>query len=171
MPAIASTSFAGHARSHTAAQRLAAACASTRGSYPPLSGGSAGSCPFGVLPFVSEQSRRERSLCSPKPGKETSVRSFILLYHGPATPPEASHEGWPQWFQGVGDKLVDLGSPMADGFVIRADGTIANCASPLNGYSIIRAEDRDAVLAIVHDHPFLAAGAEYTIEVFEVPRK
>jgi hypothetical protein len=23
---------------------------------------------------------------------------FMLLYVGPATPPDASHEGWPDWF-------------------------------------------------------------------------
>lgn len=97
--------------------------------------------------------------------------SFILLYKGPTTPPGASHEGWPEWFQRVGDKLVDLGSPMAGGFVIHSDGTTSDTAVSLNGYSIIRADDRDAVLDVLRDHPFLNAGTERTIEVFDVPRK
>lgn len=99
------------------------------------------------------------------------MRSFILLYNGPPTPPSASHEGWPEWFQSVGDGLVDIGSPMADGFVVHPDGTTSDSAAGFNGYTIIRAEDRNDVLDLVRDHPFLAAGSDYTIEVFEVPRK
>ncbi len=99
------------------------------------------------------------------------MRSFILLYRGPATMPEASHEGWPEWFQGIGDKLVDMGSPMINGFVINSDATTSDTAGGFNGYSIIRAEDRDEVLDLVRDHPFLAGGGEYAIEVFDVPRK
>ena len=102
---------------------------------------------------------------------ERSVRSFILLYIGPITPPGASLEGWPEWFQSIGDKLVDMGSPMTNGFVVHSDGTTSDTAASFNGYSIIRAEDRDEVLDVVRDHPFLAAGSEYTLEVFDVPRK
>lgn len=99
------------------------------------------------------------------------MSSFILLYHGPKTPPGASHEGWPEWFRGVGDSLIDMGSPMIDGFVVHSDGTATDTATSLNGYSIIRAEDRDEALDLVGDHPFLALGDEYTIEAFEVPNK
>jgi YCII-related domain len=99
------------------------------------------------------------------------VGSFILLYKGPATPPGASHEGWPGWFQRVGDELIDMGSPMAGGFVIHSDGTTSDTAASLNGYSIIRADDRDELLGVLRDHPFLAPGAGHTIEVFDAPRK
>jgi YCII-related domain len=99
------------------------------------------------------------------------MSSFILLYNGPPTPPGASHEGWPGWFQRAGDKLVDMGSPMTNGFVVHSDGTTTETATSLNGYSIIRAEDRDEALDLVKDHPFLALGDEFTIEAFEVPNK
>jgi hypothetical protein len=99
------------------------------------------------------------------------MKSFILLYNGPTTPPGASHAGWPEWFQRAGDRLVDVGSPMVGGFVVESDGTASDTAAGLNGYSVVRAEDRADLLALVRDHPFLAAGSEYTIEVFEVPRK
>jgi hypothetical protein len=99
------------------------------------------------------------------------MTSLILLYRGPATPPGASHEGWPEWFQRTGDKLVDKGSPMANGFVLHADGTTTTTATSLNGYSIIRADDRDQALELLRNHPFLAPGREYAIEVFEVPDK
>jgi hypothetical protein len=96
------------------------------------------------------------------------VRNFILLYNGPPAPPNPSHEGWPEWFQRAGDKLVDKGSPMSNGFVIHADGTTTNTPSSLDGYSIIQAEDREHALGLVQDHPFLALGTEYTVEVFEI---
>jgi hypothetical protein len=96
------------------------------------------------------------------------MKNFILLYNGPPTPAGASHEGWPEWFQMAGDRLVDKGSPMANGFVIHSDGKTSDTAASSNGYSIIRAEDRDQALGLAKGHPFLALGTEYTIEVFEI---
>jgi hypothetical protein len=55
---------------------------------------------------------------------------FMLLYHGPATPTNASHEGWPEWFSDLGDKLVERGSPMADGLALRGDGSTKWLHSP-----------------------------------------
>jgi hypothetical protein len=97
--------------------------------------------------------------------------SFILLYDGPPTAPDASHEGWPEWFRRLGDKLVDTGSPMTAGFVVRGDGTTSDTAPSMNGYSVIHAADRDAVVDLLRSHPFLAAGGEYRIDVYEVPAK
>jgi YCII-related domain-containing protein len=120
-------------------------------------------CRFRVPPFVYGVI---------PPTKETrTMTSFMLLYDGPPTTPDASHEGWPEWFQGLGDTLVDMGSPMIAGFVVRADGTTSDTAAGLNGYSVVRAEDRDAVLDLLRDHPFLAGGSDYRIAVYEVPAK
>jgi len=98
------------------------------------------------------------------------MKQFLLLYHGPATPPGASHKGWPDWFNKIGDALVDIGSPMENGFVVQSDGSTSDNSSSLNGFSIIQAEDRAQALDLVKDHPFLAAGSEYMIEVFDVPK-
>ena len=99
------------------------------------------------------------------------MTTLILLCRGPSTPPGASHEGWPEWFQRAGDKLIDQGSPMANGFVLHSDGTTTETAAGLNGYSVIRADDREHALELLRDHTFLALGSEYAIEVFEVPDK
>ena len=50
------------------------------------------------------------------------MKKFLLLYQGPATPPDASHEGWPEWFNKLGDKLVDRGLPLAHGRSLRFVG-------------------------------------------------
>lgn len=99
------------------------------------------------------------------------MKRFLLLYNGPATPPEASHEGWPEWFDKIGDALVDLGSPMVNGVALRGDGSTSEKTTSLNGFSVVQAEDREGVLDLIADHPFVLLGREYAIEVFEVPRK
>jgi hypothetical protein len=98
------------------------------------------------------------------------VASYILLYRGPTRPTGASHEGWPEWFAQIGDALIDIGSPMLNGIAVSAKGEV-RAASDLNGYSLIRADDFEAVRGLVKDHPFLRASTDNSIEIFEVPRK
>lgn len=97
--------------------------------------------------------------------------TYILLYRGPTTPAGASHEGWPEWFAQVGDALIDIGSPMLNGHTLRADGSLSDDATDLNGYSLVKADDFEAVREFARDHPFLQASGENSIEIFEVPRK
>jgi hypothetical protein len=99
------------------------------------------------------------------------MKRFLMLYSGPPTPPSASHAGWFEWFRKIGDALVDQGSPMIDGLILHADGSTTDDAAGLRGYGLVQAEDRDAALELVRDHPLFAAGPEYTIELFEVPYK
>jgi len=99
------------------------------------------------------------------------MKRFLLLYNGPPPSPQASHEGWPEWFDKLGDALVDLGSPMVNGFALHGDGSVSDNTTGLDGFSIVQAEDRDRVLDLIADHPFVQVGSEYSIEVFEVPRR
>ena len=93
---------------------------------------------------------------------------FMLLYVGPATPPNASHKGWPEWFAKLSDRLIDRGSPMADGRVLHGDGSTSGATTRLNGYSIVQAESVDDVLSLVKDHPYQALGSEYSIEAYSL---
>jgi hypothetical protein len=97
------------------------------------------------------------------------MKKYMLLYKGPATPAGASHEKWPVWFGKIGGKLVDRGSPMMNGFVVRSDGSESDSATGLNGYSIIQARDLNAAKHLLKDHPYLSLGqTEYRIEIFEL---
>ena len=99
------------------------------------------------------------------------MKKYMLLYKGPATPPDASHEQWTVWFNKIGDKLVNVGSPMDNGFVLHNDGATSDSATSLNGYSVIQAEAISDVISLVKDHPFLSLGSnEYSIEIFELAR-
>jgi hypothetical protein len=99
------------------------------------------------------------------------MKRFLLLYQGPPAPPDAGHEGWPEWFAGIGDALVDLGSPTKNGIVARGDGSTSTDAPGLNGYSIIQAKDRSAALDLIESHPLLAFGGGHEIALFELPRR
>jgi YCII-related domain len=90
---------------------------------------------------------------------------FMVLYVGPPTPPDAAHEGWPSWFTNLGDKLVDRGSPLAAGRARGGDGSSGAAATQVNGYSLIQANDMDEALELVSDHPYLAQGREYFVEI------
>lgn len=95
---------------------------------------------------------------------------YLLLYTGPP-PANPTHEGWPDWFDTIGDALVDAGSPIRNGFVLRSDGSTSDVTSPPLGYGIVEAEDRVRALDLLGDHPLWRSGDEYAIEVFEVPRR
>jgi hypothetical protein len=99
------------------------------------------------------------------------MKRFLMLYSGPPTPPNPSHEGWPEWFSKIGEALVDRGSPMTNGVVLHADGSTGDETVGLRGYGVIQAEDRDAALELLRDHPLFAVGPEYAIELFELPAK
>jgi hypothetical protein len=98
------------------------------------------------------------------------MKRFMLLYMGPSVA-HPTHEGWPEWFSKIGDALFDRGSPLMNGVVLHSDGSDTGDAMSLNGYGMIQADDRDQALDLVRDHPLLALGPHYTIELFEFPQK
>lgn len=104
------------------------------------------------------------------------MKKFILLYNGPATnTADMSEEErnavmvkWGDWMKKVGDALVDMGMPMANGVSVVDDGS-QGIPSELNGYSIIQAEDIDGARALVEGHPFLSEGSgKFSVEVHEL---
>ncbi len=104
------------------------------------------------------------------------MKKFILLYNGPATKPEdmdpETVKGimakWGEWMGKVGDAMVDMGQPMANGEAVVDDGS-AGKALELSGYSIIQAEDMAGAKKLVEGHPFLSdKSGKFSVEVFEL---
>ncbi len=104
------------------------------------------------------------------------MSKFILLYKGPATPPEMMDEekrnkvmeAWRTWMEKAGPALVDVGSPMANGKAVVDDGSSGE-ATELSGYSIVEAGSIDEALKLVEDHPFLSdKTGQFSVEVFEL---
>jgi hypothetical protein len=100
------------------------------------------------------------------------ARQAIVNREKGETSPGASHEKWPAWFNKLGDQLVDIGSPMQNGHILKNDGSTRDSATNFNGHSIIQSRNIEAVISLLKDHPFLALGSdEYSIESFELPKK
>ncbi len=102
----------------------------------------------------------------------------MVHYHAPAeaiaqmanATPEQKAEGmkpWMDWQAKVGDKMVDLGSPMMGAFRLNADGTGSHNQSEITGYSIIQADDIETAKSLLKSHPHLQWTENVAIEIFE----
>jgi len=104
------------------------------------------------------------------------MKKFILLYNGPATPPEqmapeqvkSVMAKWREWMEKIGDAMVDMGQPMANGEAIVDDGS-AGKATQLSGYTIIQAENMEEAKKLVDGHPFLSdKTGKFSVEIHEL---
>lgn len=66
---------------------------------------------------------------------------------------------WNAWFGSLGDALVDGGAPFGRAVTLHGDGSSTEGATPLGGYSVVRADDLDAALAIAKGCPIHQGGA------------
>ena len=88
------------------------------------------------------------------------MKKYLLLYYGFVTPTKEIGEAWGKWFQEVGDKFVDSGSPFGFGREITKDGTINDLPlepNSITGYSIINARDIDEAEAIAKTNPMISS--------------
>ena len=90
--------------------------------------------------------------------------NYLLSYHG-GSMPETEEAGaavmaaWGAWMAAVGDAMVDLGNPVGHTVTVGSDGSTSDGggANPVTGYSIIKADNLDAALALVAGCPILAS--------------
>jgi hypothetical protein len=96
---------------------------------------------------------------------------YVLLYKGggvPATEEEQQQvlAAWNDWFEKVGQAMVDGGNPFGPSRSIATDGTATDGgASGMTGYSIVQADSLDAATELGKGCPVLASGG--TVEVYE----
>ncbi len=96
---------------------------------------------------------------------------YIIAYHGgkkPETPEEgaAGMEKWKAWIAGLGEAVVNPGTPLGMSKTVSADGVSDTDASnKLTGFSVVQADDLDAALEMAKACPFLDGG---TLEVAEM---
>lgn len=99
------------------------------------------------------------------------MSNYILAYHG-GKKPESPEDGaaqmakWKAWIGGLGDAVVNPGTPLGKSTFISSGGVSDDGApNPLTGFSIVKADDLDAALEMAKGCPFIEIG---TIEVAEV---
>ena len=87
------------------------------------------------------------------------MKKFLFLYYGFVTPTEEIGEAWGKWFESVGDKFVDSGTPFGYGREITHDGTneLPLQADSLTGYSIINAADMNEAEKIAKTCPIITS--------------
>ena len=82
---------------------------------------------------------------------------YVLTYRSQKgyTPSADTVAAWYAWFDGIGDQLVEMGRPVVERASI---GEYNPERTQLGGYSIVRAEDLDAAVAIAKGCPGLTLG-------------
>jgi len=98
---------------------------------------------------------------------------YILAYHG-GKKPESPEEGakhmakWKAWLGGLGDAVVNPGTPLGKSKIVSSDGVSDGGGSnALTGFSIVKADSMDAALEMAKGCPFIEIG---TLEVAEVKK-
>ncbi len=105
------------------------------------------------------------------------MKKFIVIYHAPQdmqaqaasmTPEQRAKgmEAWMAWAQKCGNKLVDMGAPLANGQALTPSGSSAS-KSGVTGYSVLQAENMEEAKALLQGHPHLGWNAACSIEVHE----
>ena len=99
------------------------------------------------------------------------MAQYIIFYIG-GKPPESPEEGarhmekWKAWIDGLGDAVVNPGTPLGKSKTITRDGVSdGDGTKPLTGYSIVKADSMEAAIEIAKKDPFLEMG---TLEVAEI---
>lgn len=92
------------------------------------------------------------------------MKKFVLIYCGFKAPTQEIMDAWNNWFNSIGDKMVDSGNPFGPGREISHDGTkeLPLSLDSITGYSIINAEDIDEAEEIVKGCPIITS-----IKVYE----
>lgn len=101
---------------------------------------------------------------------------YLLLYTGPATkqdemsPDEVDEELelWREWFESIGDAVVEVGAMTRDSDIHVDDGSAAD---PLEiaGYSIIETSDMASAKTMCASHPFVRdASGDFAISIHEL---
>ncbi len=89
---------------------------------------------------------------------------FLITYHAGDMPqdPESVAQvrrALAQWAAKAGAALADLGAPVRSATTISSDGIRDGApAGPFMGWSVIEAEDGNAAVRLLADHPFISSG-------------
>jgi hypothetical protein len=100
------------------------------------------------------------------------MADYILAYHG-GNKPESAEQGaemmakWKAWIAGLGDAVVNPGTPLGMSRIVSAGGVSDDGGSnPMSGFSVVTAETMDVALEMARSCPTLELGG--TIEVAEM---
>jgi hypothetical protein len=101
------------------------------------------------------------------------VPNYIIAYLGEAKKPDSPEEGkaqmekWKAWVSGLGDAVVNPGSPMGKSKIVSAEGVSSDDRSNgMTGFSVVKADNLDVALEMAQACPYIEAGG--TLQVAEL---
>lgn len=102
--------------------------------------------------------------------------NFMIAYHGgnkPASNEEgkARMERWKAWIEGLGDAVVNPGTPLPVSKTLTSAGVENdNDSNSMNGFAVIIADNIDDAVEIARSDPFLDTGGKIRVsQMMEMP--
>ncbi|MBC87639.1 MAG: hypothetical protein CL677_10730 [Bdellovibrionaceae bacterium] len=97
------------------------------------------------------------------------MAQFMIGYFG-GNPPASKEEGmahmeaWKAWVQGLGDKVVNPGTPLPQSKIVTAE-TVKDdtTGTGMNGFAVIKVDTLDEAVEIAKSDPFLKMGGEIRV--------
>jgi hypothetical protein len=99
---------------------------------------------------------------------------FVISYHGgkqPSSPEEGVTQmaRWKAWVEGLGDAVVNPGTPLGRSKTVSTGGVSDGSESRLTGFSIVKAANMDVALEMARKCPFLDMGTVEVAQVMDMP--
>ena len=91
------------------------------------------------------------------------MKKFVVFHFGFETPTPEIMDAWSKWFESIGDKIVDPGSPLGNGREISRSGTkeLPMGLESLTGYTVINAASIDEAEKIAKSCPMITSVRVY----------
>ena len=100
------------------------------------------------------------------------MANYMIAYYG-GNQPSSQEEGmaqmgkWKAWVEGLGDKVVNPGTPLMETKTITASNVQdENDPNAMKGFAVVRADSMEAAIEIAKSDPFLGNGG--TIRVSQM---
>lgn len=104
------------------------------------------------------------------------MAQFMIAYHGgdqPSSKEEgmAHQEKWKAWIEGLGDSVINPGTPFSASKIVSAAG-VSEDSDPnaMKGYAVVEADNLEAAIEIAKSDPFLAMNGQIRVsEMMQMP--
>jgi hypothetical protein len=73
------------------------------------------------------------------------------------------------WAASVGDHMIDPGAPLGAAKTVSSGGVSDGGPGGIGGYSLISADDLDAAVGLVKNHPFVGRGGSLQVSEAVAP--
>ncbi len=93
------------------------------------------------------------------------MKKFMFLYKGFMQPTAEIGKAWMDWFEEVGDKMIDGGNPMSAGTEVTKDNVteLDFGLEAFTGYSIINVESKEEAIALAKTNPMITSVVVYEL--------